>query len=149
MRTAESCFQCSHIIKSVSNPLEGLGQAWLARAQHSLARIHREEGSSSSGMSGSRTGIATGSVTYTSSDEARDIARAAVEADARLHTSDYVEARGILLPSTEYFSRAVDMADRIGTQSGDLLALVCCGFHDLATKLKAISDIFDRPLRRS
>ena len=108
---------------------EGLGQAWLARAQHSLARIHRDEGSSSSGHSSSRTGMATGGATYTSSDEARDVARAAAEADARLHTADYVEARGILLPSTEYFSRAVDAADRTGQQSGDLLALVRCACY--------------------
>jgi len=101
------------------NALQGLGQAWLARAQACLARIHRLEGSSSSGSSGWRGG--PGSHVYTSSDEARDAARAAEEADARLHTPDYVEARGILLPSTEYFTRAVNSAELTGQMTGDLL----------------------------
>lgn len=74
-------------------------------------------------MSSGRPG--TGSSTaYTSSDEARDAARAVAEADARIHTPDYVEARGILLPSTEYFSRAVAVAERRGLVTGELLTLV-------------------------
>ena len=101
----------------------GLGQAWLSRSQQSLARIHRDEGSSSSGTSGGRPTTA-GGVSYSSSEEARDAARAAAEADARIHTADYVEARGILLPSTEYLSQAVDLAERTGRLNGDLLALV-------------------------
>jgi hypothetical protein len=80
------------------------------------------EGSSSSGSSGWRGG--PGSHVYTSSDEARDAARAAEEADARLHTPDYVEARGILLPSTEYFTRAVNSAELTGQMTGDLLTQV-------------------------
>lgn len=59
------------------------------------------------------------------SDDARDFARAAADADARLHTADYVEARGILLPATEYFRQAVDAADTQSRLTGDLLSLVC------------------------
>jgi hypothetical protein len=95
----------------------------LSRAQPALARIHREEGSSSSGRSSGRPGTGNGAA-YTPSDEARDAARAAAEADTRLHTADYVEARGILLPSTEYFTKAIAAADRRGTVTGRLLALV-------------------------
>jgi hypothetical protein len=100
-----------------------LGGGWLSRAQPALARIHREEGSSSSGRSSGRPGTGNGAA-YTPSDEARDAARAAAEADTRLHTADYVEARGILLPSTEYFTRAIAVADRRETPTGGLLALV-------------------------
>lgn len=110
--------------------LEGLGLAWLSRAQAALGRIHREEGSPSSGNSSGRPGTA-GSQSYTSSDDARDAARTAAEADARLHTADYVEARGILLPSTEYFSRAVNVADRHGVLSGPLLALAAESYMSL------------------
>lgn len=62
---------------------------------------------------------------YTVSDDDRDAAVAVREADARLHTSDYVEARGMLLPAVEYFDRAVRAAEMQGLSSGDLLALVC------------------------
>jgi len=93
------------------------------RSQGALARIHREEGSSSSGLSSVRPGTAN-SASYTSSDEARDAARAAAEADARIHTPDYVDARGILLPATEYFTRAVGVAERNNALTGELLALV-------------------------
>ncbi|KAL9623969.1 MAG: hypothetical protein Q9160_001722 [Pyrenula sp. 1 TL-2023] len=102
--------------------LINLGHSWLLRAQSSLARIHREEGSSSSGLSSGRPPSAHAS--YTSNDEARDAARAAAEADARIHTPDYVEARGILLPATEYFSRAVSVAQGNNAISGRLLTLV-------------------------
>lgn len=49
---------------------------------------------------------------------------AAAEAEARLHTADYVEARGILLPATEYFSKAVESAEEQGIIDGPLLARV-------------------------
>ena len=75
----------------------------------------------SSGRPGGGNGNGLG---YTSSEEARDAARAAAEADARIHTADYVEARGILLPSTEYFTRAVAVAEQKGSLTGELLALV-------------------------
>ena len=47
-----------------------------------------------------------------------------VEADGRAGTADYVEARGMLLPSTEYFQRAVTAAERRETVTGELLSLV-------------------------
>lgn len=123
---AEWCVaQWLHILQHSPDCLEalqGLGQAWLARAQACLARIHHEEGSPSSGSgSGGRPGT-SGSQSYTTSDDARDFARAAADADARLHTADYVEARGILLPATEYFRKAVDAADNQSRLTGELLS---------------------------
>jgi hypothetical protein len=47
-----------------------------------------------------------------------------VEADTRAGTADYVEARGMLLPSTEYLQRAVVAAERTSTLTGELLSLV-------------------------
>jgi hypothetical protein len=41
--------------------------------------------------------------------------------------SDYVEARGILLPAVEYLKRAVDAAHTQGKISGDLLSTVSHG----------------------
>lgn len=75
----------------------GLGQAWLLKSQGFLSRIHREEGS-------------------LPANEA--------QSNERLHNANYVEARGILVPSTEYFSSAVKAAERKGQLSGELLALV-------------------------
>ena len=111
----------------LADTISGLGQAWLARAQAPLVRIHREEGSPSSGSGSGSAGRpgTSGSQTYTASDDARDFARSAAEADARLHTADYVEARGILLPATEYFKKAVEAADSQSQLTGDLLSLVC------------------------
>ncbi|KIX05095.1 uncharacterized protein Z518_05967 [Rhinocladiella mackenziei CBS 650.93] len=102
------------------NALRGLGQAWLARSQNVLARIHRTEGSSSSGSSG-RPQSMSDRFSYTSAEEARDAERAAAEADARAHTADYVEARGMLIPAVDYFSRAIDVAERDGGLTGELL----------------------------
>lgn len=101
----------------------GLGHAWMYRAQAILARIHRDEGSSSSGTSGSRPGTGQ-NIQYTASDDAQDAARAIADADFRTSTADYVEARGILLPSTEYFSRAISIADQRSQISGNLLSSV-------------------------
>ena len=95
----------------------------MLRAQGALARIHRDEGSSSSGLSSGRP-PSSQNHTYTSVDEARDAARAVAEADARISTADYVEARGILVPATEYFSRAVQIAEAEDAATGELLALV-------------------------
>jgi len=75
-----------------------------------LERIQREEGSST---------------INSSSDEERDSSRTAREAEARLHTANYVEARGMLLPAADYFERAVRAAEVQGQLSGDLLAMVC------------------------
>ena len=47
-----------------------------------------------------------------------------VDPESALHGADYVEARGTLVPSTEYFSRAVDIAQEQGELSGELLAMV-------------------------
>jgi len=112
----------------------GLGQAWLARSQILLARIHRLEGSSSSGSSGRPQ--SWGEIpSYSSSEEARDAGRAAAEADARAHTADYVEARGRLIPAVDYFSRAVAAAERDGRLDGDILSEVSifCGYINLTT----------------
>lgn len=49
---------------------------------------------------------------------------AAAEAEARLHTADYVEARGILLPATEYLSKAAESAEEQGIIDGPLLVRV-------------------------
>lgn len=107
-----------------ANNIVGLGQAWLLRAQNTLARIHRLEGSSSSGTSSGRPASSAGRISLASSDEEREAARQAVEADQRAGTADYVEARGILLPATEYLRRAVETAERTNQVSGDLLSMV-------------------------
>ncbi|KAI1626058.1 hypothetical protein EDD37DRAFT_329510 [Exophiala viscosa] len=101
--------------------LRGVGQAWLARSQIALARIHRVEGSSSSGSSG-RPHSMSERMSYSSAEEARDAERAIMEADARAHTADYVEARGMLIPAVDYFVRAVELADRDGGTTGELLS---------------------------
>ncbi|KIV83209.1 hypothetical protein PV11_05256 [Exophiala sideris] len=104
-----------------SDALRGAGQAWLARTQTALARIHRTEGSSSSGSSG-RPHSMSERVSYSTAEEARDAERAIMEADARAHTADYVEARGTLIPAVDYFVRAVELADRDGGLTGELLS---------------------------
>ncbi|KIW25355.1 uncharacterized protein PV07_08540 [Cladophialophora immunda] len=101
--------------------LRGLGQAWLARSQSVLARIHRTEGSSSSGSSGRPQSLSE-RLSYSTAEESRDAERATAEADARAHTADYVEARGMLIPAVDYFSRAVDVAERDGELAGELLS---------------------------
>jgi hypothetical protein len=63
-------------------------------------------------------------LSYSTAEEARDAERATAEADARAHTADYVEARGVLIPAVDYFSRAVDVADREGVLTGELLSEV-------------------------
>jgi hypothetical protein len=50
--------------------------------------------------------------------------RGNAEAESRLHTADYVEARGILLPAVEYLKRAVELAGTQEKVTGDLLSLV-------------------------
>ncbi|KIW76659.1 hypothetical protein Z517_09103 [Fonsecaea pedrosoi CBS 271.37] len=103
--------------------LRGLGQAWLARSQSVLARIHRTEGSSSSGSSGRPQSLSE-RLSYSTAEESRDAERATAEADARAHTADYVEARGMLIPAVDYFSRAVNVAERDGEPTGELLSEV-------------------------
>ena len=100
--------------------LRGIGQSWYARAQPVLARIHRADGSSSSSNGSSqRSGTR-----MTSSEEERQSAAATAEAERRAGTQDYVEARGLLQPTTEYLERAVAAATAQRALSGDLLATV-------------------------
>ncbi|RVX65836.1 hypothetical protein B0A52_10293 [Exophiala mesophila] len=99
----------------------GLGQAWLARSQSLLARIHRLEGSSSSGSSGRPQSLGE-RFPYTSSEETRDAERATAEADARTHSPDYVEARGLLIPAVDHYARALELAESQGSVHGDILA---------------------------
>lgn len=105
-------------VKTKSIP--GLGEAWLLRSQTSLAKIQLEEGSSSTGTCSDEDW----STSYDSFDETADFIHATTEANARRHTSDYVEARGTLIPATEYFTRAVNLAERQGGLGGHLLSLV-------------------------
>lgn len=116
----------SHRDRADANGNTGLGQAWLLRAQQTLARIHRLEGSSSSGASsGQRSAVGVGRAqSFTSSEDAREAARQNVEADARAGGPDYVEARGMLLPATEHLQRAIMAAERTQRVNGDVLALV-------------------------
>ncbi|KAF2465045.1 uncharacterized protein BDR25DRAFT_295845 [Lindgomyces ingoldianus] len=101
-----------------------IGQNWLLRAQKSLAKIHHNErGSSSSGASYGHP--------LSRSEEERLAARSAIEAEDRLHAADYVEARGILLPATEYLKRAVDAARAQGRLNGVLLAAAAESFMSL------------------
>ncbi|KAF8856949.1 hypothetical protein BDZ45DRAFT_691292 [Acephala macrosclerotiorum] len=82
--------------------LTGLGHNWLQRAQATLARIQREEGTDSSSSGSGPT--------------------AALPADPRRQGPLYVEARGYLQPAVDFFTRAVTAADALGDLSGDLLA---------------------------
>lgn len=105
----------------------GLGQAWLARSQSLLARIHRLEGSSSSGSSGRPQSLGE-RFPYTSSEETRDAERATTEADARTHSPDYVEARGMLIPAVDHYARALELAESQSSVDGDILAEVTESF---------------------
>ncbi|KAF2009854.1 hypothetical protein BU24DRAFT_66131 [Aaosphaeria arxii CBS 175.79] len=90
--------------------LELIGRNWLLRAQKSLAKIQlTDPESSSSGAS----------LCYSTSPGDRN--RQVAEAEERLYTADYVEARGILLPATEYLQRAVDNARAQDVLTGSLL----------------------------
>lgn len=46
------------------------------------------------------------------------------DAEQRLHTADYVEARGLLLPAVDYLGRAVVQATSKNSLSGSLLVIV-------------------------
>ena len=58
------------------------------------------------------------------SEEDRQAGRTNAEHESRLSMSDYVEARGILLPAVEYMKRAVEAARTQGKIRGDLLSTV-------------------------
>ena len=98
--------------------LRGIGQLWLARAQPILNRIHGNESNSSSSGGSFRSRRSSGS------EQARRDEEATAEAEIRSGTSDYVEARGILLPAVEYLQHAVSAARSQGTLNGRLLSLV-------------------------
>ncbi|GAD94358.1 predicted protein [Paecilomyces variotii No. 5] len=97
--------------------LEGLGHAWLFKSQVSLAKIHSKEESPVSTMDWPRP--ASGEHHSSMDDE------------SVLHGADYVEARGTLQPSTEYFSRAVRAAEKKNELTGELLALAAESFMSL------------------
>lgn len=54
------------------------------------------------------------------------------DAEERVNGADYVEARGLLIPATEYLQRAVDTARIQGNITGTLL----CTVHLLYPVLK-------------
>jgi hypothetical protein len=91
-----------------------MGRAWLARAQPALARIHRAE------AGGSAASLSSSSL------------RSRQDVD-RVGSADYVEARGFLLPATEYLERAVAAEGRVATAGGPalgtLLAMVSGVMH--------------------
>ena len=94
----------------------GLGNAWLLKSQKTLARIQREESSSSSDTN--------------SSPESRiRIRRRDQDCQdlARISSPDYVEARGTLRPALDLFDRAIQVADVQESTSGGLLSLVSLG----------------------
>ena len=93
-----------------------IGRYWLLRSQKSLAKIHHAEGDSSS--SGTSQGYSL------SQSEEQQTSIGAIEAEGRLQTGDYVEARGTLLPAIEYLKRAVDAARAQGRLDGPLLSTV-------------------------
>ena len=102
--------------------LRGIGQAWLSRAQTTLARMHRLDGSSSSSNGSSQRSAQSRS----NAEEERQSAAATTEAERRAGTADFVEARGFLQPATEYLERAIAAATAQRALSGDLLATVSC-----------------------
>ncbi|KAF2753183.1 hypothetical protein EJ05DRAFT_480546 [Pseudovirgaria hyperparasitica] len=108
--------------------LRDIGQNWLQRAQPYLAAIHIQYSTSSSSNS---TRSSTHGLVLTASEEERLNAATMAEAEERLHTSNYVEARGILVPATEYFSRAVEASQRLGSLSGHLLIEAAEAFMSL------------------
>ncbi|KAG0650743.1 hypothetical protein D0Z07_2376 [Hyphodiscus hymeniophilus] len=105
--------------------LTGLGRNWLQRAQATLARIHREEGDSSSGGSGGSGGQTGNSLDvdcdWKSEDDSNYI-KATLSADPRRQGPLYVEARGYLQPAVDFYTRAIQSADALGSTTGDLLA---------------------------
>ncbi|KAI9695472.1 MAG: hypothetical protein M1820_008574 [Bogoriella megaspora] len=103
--------------------LKGIGRNWLSRAQAPLARIHRQEANSSSSGDSTSRSFNPASFETTRSEDDREAARQAAEAEGRLGLPDYVEARGILNPATEYFNLAVEYAREQNILEGDLLSL--------------------------
>lgn len=94
-----------------------LGHSWLLRSQFWLARIQVEEGSGGSSGSG---------IPVHPPPTADEIGSTHSAADLNFgrYGPDYVEARGTLVPATEYFDRAVNAAHAESRLSGQLLTLV-------------------------
>ena len=103
--------------------LTGIGQNWLMKAQPALSRIHVHDGTSSS-SSGGNGPAPTASNSGLEDEQSNGQSSGTSEAELRLHTSDYVEARGILLPATDFLSQAVTAAESQGCITGNLLAKV-------------------------
>jgi hypothetical protein len=99
-----------------------IGRWWLNRSQPLLARIALYDNSSSS--EGSHSASSAHKAGASTSAEERSTDAAEREAEARMHLPDYVEARGVLLPATEYLRQAVDAASAQQTLTGDLLVTV-------------------------
>jgi len=116
------CFMCLLAALTIS----GIGKWWLSKAQRSLARINAEESSSSSSSAGTTRRPNSDPTNTTRTEEVRRTSRTRRDQDAetRLHSEEYVEARGLLLPAIEYLTRAVEEGDRQGTTDGSLFVTV-------------------------
>ncbi|KAF1936210.1 hypothetical protein EJ02DRAFT_359621 [Clathrospora elynae] len=95
-----------------------IGRNWLLRAQKALAGIARTETGSSS-SEGSTFG------------QPNATTRTLAETELRLGLADYVQARVLLLPATDYLQRAVSAADAQGVASGHLLTMAAEAFMSL------------------
>ncbi len=116
-----SLYAChAHLAGSLN--AAGVGNWWLLKAQPYLARIHAVDGSSS-GSEGSRHRN-SGEVGLKSEEDTRRVEQAQREAEARLGTAEYVEARGVLQPATEYSHRAIQEAIAQDSLKGPLLIMV-------------------------
>ncbi|KAK3713216.1 hypothetical protein LTR37_008649 [Vermiconidia calcicola] len=105
----------------------GIGQGYIAHAQPVLARIHRADASSSSSGGSSQQSARS----LSASEDERQSIVATAEAEKRAGTQDYVEARSLLQPATEYFERAVAAATEQRVLSGDLLATTAEAYMSL------------------
>jgi hypothetical protein len=101
---------------------QGIGKWWFCKAQPALARVHSVNGSSSRTSYRGRLTSQSGSSPL---ERDRELRRSTAEAEEQLHTEDFVEARGILLPATEYLKRAVESSQAAGLADSQLLVMVC------------------------
>ncbi|KAK2785646.1 hypothetical protein FQN52_008334 [Onygenales sp. PD_12] len=90
---------------------KGLGHAWLLKSQQFLSQIHENDHGPASGKGKARS--------HSPNDK------------NSLHSPNYVEARATLVPATEYFSRAVNVAESKGQATGELLILAAEAFMSL------------------
>ena len=96
--------------------IRGIGQGWLSRAAPALTRINRNIAPSSSSRRSAPC--------IASSEDERLTAAQIADAERRVGTADYVEARGLLQPAVEYLERAVATAPGQRALSGELLITV-------------------------